>query len=156
MSVDEGARFRLFESAQRQLGHDEAVTLMEMLPPLPWSDVATKEDLSSLGAAMKSDLAVLGSELRAEMSQLKGELRSDMSDLKGELRSDMSDLKGELRSEMSDLKGELRSEMSQLKGELKAEIADRTSSVVRTMVLAMIANNAAVFGLSFAAARLAG
>ena len=123
MSVDEGARFRLFESAQRQLGHDEAITLMEMLPPLPWSDVATKADLAALGSATKSDLAVLGSELRSEMSELKGELRS---------------------------------EMSELRGELKAEIADRTSSAVRTMVLAMIANNAAVFGLSFAAARLAG
>ena len=90
MSVDEAARFRLFESAQRQLGRDEAVTLMEMLPPVEWSDVATKKDL-----------AVLGSELRTEM-------------------------------------------------------ADRASSTVRTIVLAMVANNAAVFALAFAAVRLAG
>ena len=101
MSVDEGARFRLFESAQRHLGHDEAITLMEMLPPVAWSEVATK-----------ADLAVLGSELRAEMSDLRGEL--------------------------------------------KAEIADRASSTVRTLVLAMVVNNAAVFGLAFAAVRLGG
>ena len=101
MSVDEVARFRLFESAQRQLGHDEAITLMEMLPPVEWSQVATK-----------ADLGVLGAELRAEMSQLRGELR--------------------------------------------AEMADRASSTVRTIVLAMVANNAAVFALAFAAVRLAG
>ena len=112
MSVDEGARFRLFESAQRQLGHDEAITLMEMLPPVEWSDVATK-----------ADLGVLSSELRAEMSQLRGELRAEMAELRGELRT---------------------------------EIADRSSSTVRTIVLAMVANNAAVFGLAFAAVRLAG
>lgn len=112
MSVSEGARFKLFQSAQRQLGHDEAVTLMEMLPPVEWSDVATK-----------SDLGVLSSELRTEMSELRAELKG---------------------------------EMSELRGELKAEIADRTSSAVRTMVLAMLANNAAVFGVVFAAFRLAG
>ena len=106
MSVDEGARFRLFESAQRQLGHDAAVTLMEMLPPVEWTEVATKRDV-----------ALLGSELRAEMAELRGDF------------------------------GELR-------GELKAEIADRSSSTVRTLVLAMVANNAAIFAVAFAAVRL--
>ena len=123
MSVDEGARFRLFESAQRQLGHDEAITLMEMLPPVAWSDVATKADLGALGS---------------------------------DLRTEISDFRVASKADIAVLGSELRTEMAALRGELKAEITDRASSTVRTLVLAMVANNAAIFGVFFAAFHLAG
>ena len=48
MAVDERHRYRLHEAARRVLGDDAAVTLMEMLPPVGWADVATKRDLDQL------------------------------------------------------------------------------------------------------------
>jgi hypothetical protein len=52
MAVDERARHALHEAAKRALGEDEAVTLMEFLPPVGWADVATKRDLDALEARL--------------------------------------------------------------------------------------------------------
>lgn len=48
MSVDERRRLQLADAAKRALGDDAGITLMEMLPPVGWADVATKQDLLSL------------------------------------------------------------------------------------------------------------
>ena len=48
MSVDERRRLQLADAAKRALGDDAGVTLMEMLPPVGWADVATKQDLFAL------------------------------------------------------------------------------------------------------------
>ncbi len=45
MSVDERSRLQLAEAVKRLLGADEGITLMELLPPVGWADVATKHDL---------------------------------------------------------------------------------------------------------------
>jgi hypothetical protein len=45
MAVNERTRHALHEAARRTLGGEEAVTLMELLPPAGWADVATKHDL---------------------------------------------------------------------------------------------------------------
>jgi hypothetical protein len=48
MSVDERRRLELAEAAKRALGDDAGITLMELLPPVGWADVATKHDLAQL------------------------------------------------------------------------------------------------------------
>jgi len=48
MSVDERSRLQLAEAAKRVFGADEGITLMELLPPVGWADVATKHDLLAL------------------------------------------------------------------------------------------------------------
>ena len=52
MSVDERRRLQLADAAKRALGDDAGITLMEMLPPVGWADVATKQDL----VLLRSDL----------------------------------------------------------------------------------------------------
>ena len=47
MTVDERSRLQLAEALKRALGDEEGITLMELLPPVGWADVATKHDLSS-------------------------------------------------------------------------------------------------------------
>lgn len=86
MAVTEEARNDLYNHLQETMGRDRARTLMEMLPPLGWGDVATKQDLERLeqtmgGMATKVDLAELKTELKTEI----GELRADMKDLRAEL-----------------------------------------------------------------------
>ena len=41
-------RLQLAEDAKRALGNESGITLMEMLPPVGWADVATKDDLARL------------------------------------------------------------------------------------------------------------
>jgi hypothetical protein len=36
------------------LGDDEGITLMELLPPVGWADVATKQDLAALREVMEA------------------------------------------------------------------------------------------------------
>ncbi len=67
---------------------------------------------------------------------------------------DLAVLGSDLRSEMADLRGELRSEMADLRGELRSEIQKAAGSTIRTIVLSMVASNATLVGLVFAAVRL--
>ena len=54
MSVDERSRLQLAEALKRTLGDDEGITLMELLPPVGWADVATKHDLLMVDARFDS------------------------------------------------------------------------------------------------------
>ena len=48
MAVDERSRHELYLRLEQTLGTTEADTLMSMLPPVGWADVATKHDLNAL------------------------------------------------------------------------------------------------------------
>ena len=48
MALDERARHELFLRLEQVLGADQADTLMELLPPVGWAEVATKRDLDGL------------------------------------------------------------------------------------------------------------
>lgn len=59
MADDDRARFALFRRLQEVLGVEHAETLMASLPPPPWSNLATKEDVLLLRkeiADMRDDI----------------------------------------------------------------------------------------------------
>jgi hypothetical protein len=63
----------------RQIGDGPAATLMALLPPFDWTEVARQPDL----VAVKADVA----ELKTDVAGLKdgmGQLRGDMALLRGE------------------------------------------------------------------------
>ena len=66
-------------------------------------------------------------------------------------RTDLAMLVSGLRSEMSVLSSGLRGEMAELRGEMKVGNAE----LLRTLFFAMVASNATVVGLVFAAVKLA-
>ena len=70
MAVDERGRHALHEAARRELGDEEAATLMELLPPVGWADVATKRDLDVLRVEMEA----LRHELYGAMDRLTSRL----------------------------------------------------------------------------------
>ena len=45
MAISEEARHELYRALERSIGHEQATTLMEHLPPVGWADVATRRDL---------------------------------------------------------------------------------------------------------------
>jgi hypothetical protein len=45
MAIDERSRKSLYDKLEATLGSDSADTVMELLPPVGWADVATKQDL---------------------------------------------------------------------------------------------------------------
>ncbi|HUP68890.1 MAG TPA: hypothetical protein VM142_03640 [Acidimicrobiales bacterium] len=82
--------------------------------------------------ATRTDLAALGNGLRGEMSVLRSELRGEMAELRGEM-------------------AELRGEMVHLRGEMKLGNAE----LLWKQFFAMVASNATLVGLVFAAVKLA-
>ena len=52
MSIDERRRHALYERLEGVLEAEHADTLMELLPPVGWADVATKQDLAALEQRM--------------------------------------------------------------------------------------------------------
>ena len=67
MAVTEESRYQLFQRLEELLGPEKVATLMELLPPVGWADVATKRDLDQLRDALDARIDGLGHELRAEM-----------------------------------------------------------------------------------------
>jgi hypothetical protein len=66
MSITEASRFQLRTAIGQILSEEAADTLMELLPPVGWADVATKTDIQHL---------------RDEMRHLRDELKGDMLNL---------------------------------------------------------------------------
>jgi hypothetical protein len=77
MAIDEGSRHRLYEKLDQLLGSEEATTLMSLLPPVGWADVATKQDLTILRAgfdALRADFNALRKTNRSEHEALRHEV----------------------------------------------------------------------------------
>ena len=55
MVVDERRRRELYEKAEEVLGKTQADSLMSLLPPVGWADVATKQDLELLEARLNGE-----------------------------------------------------------------------------------------------------
>jgi predicted nuclease with TOPRIM domain len=128
MTVDDRTRLQLHRRLEEVLGAEEADTLMAHLPPVTWQDIATKQDLRTLGAELRGEMADLRTELRGEMAELRGELRGEMAELRGEfteLRGEFAGLRGEfagLRAEVGADNSGLRSEMASMESRLRSEI----------------------------------
>ena len=56
MSITEASRFQLRTAIGKILDEEAADTLMELLPPVGWADVATKTDLQHLRDELKGDM----------------------------------------------------------------------------------------------------
>ena len=72
--VSDEDRRELYDALAQRLGQGPAGTLMELLPPLGWADVARQSDLTAL---------------RGEMAELRAELKGEISDLRVEVKSQL-------------------------------------------------------------------
>jgi hypothetical protein len=76
MAVDEAARHQLYTTLEATLGPEPTSTLMSLLPPVGWADVATKQDLASLENALRAEMADLRTELHKEIGGLRTEIHT--------------------------------------------------------------------------------
>ena len=149
MAITEESRHHLFQRLEEKLGHDEAVTLMEHLPPVGWADVATRRDLDESRAATVRDLENMALRLRAEMAELGSDLRSEMAQLGTDLRGEMAQLGADLRGEMVELGSDLRGEIAGVRLELVMKVDALSShqrSDHRQMLMALVALYLATLG----------
>ena len=131
----EADRRELFAALERSLGTAPAATLMDLLPPVGWADVATRDDVHAQGAALRGEMA----ELRGEMAELRGE----MAELRAELKGEMAELRVELKADIADVRGDL------------AELRARVDGLVARQLVANVPLMFGVAGFVLAAAKLA-
>jgi hypothetical protein len=81
MSITEASRFQLRTAIGQILSEEAADTLMELLPPVGWADVATKTDLQHLRDELKTDIQHLRDELKADIHALRNEFKADIQAL---------------------------------------------------------------------------
>jgi hypothetical protein len=93
--VSDQDRRDLYDALEQRLGQGAAGTLMELLPPVGWADVARQSDLVAL---------------RGEMAALRGELKGEIAELRGET----AELRGELKGEIAGLRGEIKAQLPRL------------------------------------------
>ncbi|HSH62131.1 MAG TPA: hypothetical protein VK988_21275 [Acidimicrobiales bacterium] len=126
----EAERRDLLGALERSLGPAPASTLMELLPPVGWGDVARRADLDAHGVALRGEMAELRGELKGEMVDLRLELKGEMAELRGELKGEMVDLRLELKGEMADLRAEMAALSARIDGLLPPSAACRRTSGV--------------------------
>jgi hypothetical protein len=84
MSVSEHDRHQLFTWFEEHMGSERAATMMSLLPPVGWGDVATKGDLDQQIAATRHDIDVLRQDVRrleARVDAVEASLRQEMREL---------------------------------------------------------------------------
>ncbi len=119
MALTESQRLEFYERVkQSSLGKEGADIVMQALPTVDWTDLATHDDLALLQSALRAEMADLRSDLRGEMAELRSEMRGEMAELRSELRGEMT----ELRGDMVQLRNELRLEMTSLETRLQRSI----------------------------------
>jgi hypothetical protein len=64
--ADEAARHDLRQALASAIGADQAATLMEQLPPVPWDQLATKDDIRSLAERMDARFELVEHKLVGE------------------------------------------------------------------------------------------
>ncbi len=85
MSITEASRFHLRTAIGLILSEEAADTLLELLPPVGWADVATKTDLHYLNG----DIQNLRNELKGDIQNLRVATKPDLQHLRDELKGDM-------------------------------------------------------------------
>ncbi len=78
MAVTEESRYQLFQRFEEMLGREGVSTLMELLPPVGWADVATKRDLDHLHAVLDAKIDTAVGTLDAKIERVGVDLRAEM------------------------------------------------------------------------------
>lgn len=89
MTVTDRQRNELYQAFERTIGEGPADTLMSLLPPVGWADVATKHDLDSLRVATKQDL----DNLRVDFEHLREQMatKTDLAELRAYFESGLKE-----------------------------------------------------------------
>ena len=147
MVISERSRHDLYEAAKRGLGPEAAETLMELMPPVGWAEVATKQDLAALQAATKQDLAMFQAATKQDFVRVGQDIQS----LEATTKQAIQNLQEATRKDLAILEHTMRGEMEKLRGDLMAQMVVQT----RTMVLSFAGSVVALAGIAFGAAGIA-
>ncbi len=74
MPVTEYERHQLFTWFEEHMGAERAATMMSLVPPVGWAEIATKHDLAELEARLGSRIDGIESRFDSKLDRLRAEL----------------------------------------------------------------------------------
>lgn len=131
--IDEKVRWALMRRLIEVLGEEEAETLMESLPPVVWSQLATKDDLGALEERLMSAMDT-------KFTEFKSEIRGELTEFKSEIRGELGVMKGEF--------GVMKGELTAIEGRWSLQLARSTRTVVLSFVGVAVAMLGAMVALA--------
>lgn len=138
MTDAERARHDLLARLEEVLGPEQAATLMENLPPRPWSELVTKDDLGPV----KADVA----QLKTDVAQLK-------TDVAG-LTTDVGGLRAEMRAEFAHLRETLDLRFAAQDARFEAFVRERVDGQTKLLVFSIIGALLTTAGIALGSAAL--
>ena len=90
MSVTERSRHELFKKLEKVLGMEDAGTLMDLVPPMGWGDMATKRDLDEFTVATKRDIDEFRVATKRDIDEFRVATKRDMDLLKSDLKDELT------------------------------------------------------------------
>ena len=93
----EPARLKLYDEARNVFSEQAADTLMESLPPIPYPDLTTKDDLYAVKADLRTELRVGLAELRTE---LKDEMHAGFAKVYADMHTGFARVDTNLRTQL--------------------------------------------------------
>ena len=141
MSITEEKRLDLANSAREALGQANGDTLMELLPPVGWADVATKHDLEQLRILIGKDFELLRLEINgrfADVNHAIGSLRNEMNQRFADTDHAIDSLRLGMDGELKSLRTELALQISELRTELNRSLLKFFIGTTATTILTLL------------------
>jgi len=130
MSVTEYERNQLFRWFEEHMGKEQATTMMSLLPPVGWTDLATKRDLDALAERLDTKIDHLAERMDARFEKVDARFEALIE------RFDAKFDAVDARFEAVDARFDTMA--------TKAELYELRSDLQRTFVTWMFASQAAV------------
>lgn len=111
LAFTEQNKRRLYARLCEVIGTEEADILMEQLPPITWTEFATKRDLDELRIATKHDIEFSAIATRTELEQVITKTRTDLEQLIFQTRTDLEKSIMEVKHSVETTKLELTATM---------------------------------------------
>ena len=100
MTLDETTRFRITNKFVGILGDEDAVKLMDGIPPIDWDRFATKDDISAATILTKAEMQLEFANFRSEVAARFAEVRTEFADVRSEMRTGFANLRAEFAHSM--------------------------------------------------------
>ncbi|MFZ1309659.1 MAG: hypothetical protein WAR60_10905 [Candidatus Microthrix parvicella] len=78
MTVTEEARYHRLQQLDDSVGEKGANTMMELLPPVGWADVATKRDLDQQSERLEHKIERVELRLQADIAGVRGDFQNSL------------------------------------------------------------------------------
>ena len=85
MIVTDEIRSDLHQYLKETMGEQHGNALMALLPPVGWTDLATKQDLAHQSELTAREFAAVRAEMRSEFAAVRAEMRTGFADFGTEL-----------------------------------------------------------------------